>query len=230
MVLNAMPNSNSASVADLDPGSGAFFWPLDPGSGMGKKSVIRIIKKLGDEIRHPGWKKVGSGINIPDKKVGAHLMLMVLSAMPTSSELLSCRHEWWSWLLKRFAIFTPIISVADPGSSVFWPQDPGSQMSFFRIPDPQPIFLRAWWQFLGKKYRNSLSIGSKNCRYRYLFKNKIIFSFEKFVATKKGKTTNYFSPLLFCCCCCWTRDPISGIDKNQDPGSGINIADTQHCL
>jgi hypothetical protein len=26
------------------------------------------------------------------------------------------------------------------------------------------------------------------------------------------------------------RDPGSGMGKNQDPGSGINIPDPQHCL
>jgi hypothetical protein len=30
------------------------------------------------------------------------------------------------------------------------------------------------------------------------------------------------------CCCCWIRDPGSGKDKNQIPGSGINIPDPQH--
>ncbi len=29
----------------------------------------------------------------------------------------------------------------------FWPLDPGSGKGFFRIPDPKPIFLRAWGQF-----------------------------------------------------------------------------------
>jgi hypothetical protein len=29
------------------------------------------------------------------------------------------------------------------------------------------------------------------------FKNKIIYNFVKFVATKKGMTTNFFSPLSF---------------------------------
>jgi hypothetical protein len=37
----------------------------------------------------------------------------------------------------------------DPGSGAFL--TPGSG-----IPDPKPIFLRAWWQFLGKKYYNFL--------------------------------------------------------------------------
>jgi hypothetical protein len=86
------------SVADLDPGSGAFLTPVsgirDQGSGMGKKSrtgsgmnipdhisesletlfLVKIIKffygdpDLGSRIfltLDPGWKKFGSGINIP---------------------------------------------------------------------------------------------------------------------------------------------------------------------
>ncbi len=61
------------------------------------------------------------------------------------------------------------------------------------------------------------------------FMKKIIFSFVKFVATKKGMTTNFqivFHPsllLLF-----W--DPGSGMGKYQDPGFGINIPDSQHWL
>ncbi len=47
----------------------------------------------------------------------------------------------------------------------------------------------------------------------------------KFVATKKGITTHFFHPsLLFL-----FLDPGSGMGKNQDPGSGINIPDPQHC-
>jgi hypothetical protein len=46
-----------------------------------------------------------------------------------------------------------------------------------------------------------------------------------FVATKKDMTTNFFHPsllLLFV----WIRDPTSGMNKNQDPGTGINIPET----
>ncbi len=46
------------------------------------------------------------------------------------------------------------------------------------------------------------------------------------MATKKGMTTNFFNPsllLLF-------LDPGSGMGKNQDPESGINIPDPQHCF
>ncbi len=80
------------SVANLDPRSGAY-WPLDPGSRDGLKIRIRIqdeqpgscfqelrqfffglnteILWCGSRIRDgknsdPGWKKFGSGINIPD--------------------------------------------------------------------------------------------------------------------------------------------------------------------
>ncbi len=66
-----------------DSGSGTF---LSPGSGMGKKSGsvsgmndqnhisesletlfwVKILKNSLMRIRDPGWKKFGSGINIPD--------------------------------------------------------------------------------------------------------------------------------------------------------------------
>ena len=41
-------------------------------------------------------------------------------------------------------------------------------------------------------------------------------------------TTNFFSPLSFVGS--GIRDPGSGMGKNQDPGSGINIPDPQHCV
>jgi hypothetical protein len=66
------------------------------------------------------------------------------------------------------------------------------------------------------------------------FKAKIIYNFVKFVATLKGMTTNFFSPLSFVAVFgSGIRDPGSGMlgmGKNQDPGSGINIPDPQHWL
>jgi hypothetical protein len=50
------------------------------------------------------------------------------------------------------------------------------------------------------------------------------FYFVKFMAPKKGMTTNFFSP----CISLLVLDPGSGMGKNQDPGSGINIPDPQH--
>ncbi len=38
-------------------------------------------------------------------------------------------------------------------------------------------------------------------------------------------TTNFFHPSLLML----FLDPGSGMGKNQDPGSGINIPDPQHC-
>jgi hypothetical protein len=76
---------------------------------------------------------------------------------------------------------------------------------------------------LGKNFNNSWKIGPNF--FLPHIKNKIIFIFVKFVATKNGLTKKIFHPcllLLF-------LDPGSGMGKNQDPGSGINIPDPQHC-
>jgi hypothetical protein len=52
----------------------------------------------------------------------------------------------------------------------------------------------------------------------YLVINKIIKNFVKFMATEKGKATNFFPPLFV----------VSG-SGIRDLGSGINISDLQHC-
>jgi hypothetical protein len=49
--------------------------------------------------------------------------------------------------------------------------------------------------FLGKKFYNSLKFVPNF--FLQQFKNKIILNFVKFVATKKGMKTNFFSPLSF---------------------------------
>jgi hypothetical protein len=54
----------------------------------------------------------------------------------------------------------------------------------------------------------------------------------KFVATKKGLTKKFFSSLILSLVTVFgsgIRDPRSGMGKNQDPGSRINIPDPQHC-
>jgi hypothetical protein len=94
------------------------------------------------------------------------------------------------------------IRIWDPESGAFLTldPDPGSGIGFF--PDPgsrtrilNPYFLELSDKFLGKKFYNSF----KTCQKIFLqhFKNKIIFNFVKFVATKKGLTTNFFSTLSF---------------------------------
>jgi hypothetical protein len=82
---------------------------------------------------------------------------------------------------------------------------------------------------LGKNFNNSWKIGP----YFFLqhIKNKIIFSFVKFVATKNGLAKKNFSPLSFVAVFgSGIRDPGFGMGRNRDPGSGINIPDPQHCF
>jgi hypothetical protein len=67
--------------------------------------------------------------------------------------------------------------------------------------------------FWGKENFISQSIGDKN--FLYLFKNKIIFYFVKFMAANKGKTTNIY-PSLFV-----VDGPRIWDPKIQDPRSGI---------
>ncbi len=100
--------------------------------------------------------------------------------------------------------------ISDPGSRIW---DPG-----FRIPNP--YFLELIDKLLGKKFYNSLKTGPNF--FLHHLKNKIIFNFVKFVATKKGMTTNFFHPSLLLRF--WDpgsefRDPRSGMGKkNQDQG------------
>ncbi len=75
---------------------------------------------------------------------------------------------------------------------------------------------------LVKKFYNSLKISP--IFFLQQFKTEIICNFVKFVATLKVMTTNFFSPLSFVA----VLDPGSGMAKNQDPGSGINIPDPQY--
>jgi hypothetical protein len=75
---------------------------------------------------------------------------------------------------------------------------------------------------LGKKFYNSLKTG-QNFLLQHI-KNKGIFNFMTFVATKKGMTTNFFSSLSFVDVFGFRiRAPRSGIRnpgwvENQDSG------------
>jgi hypothetical protein len=54
-------------------------------------------------------------------------------------------------------------------------------------------------------------------------KNRIIFNFVKFVATKIGLTINFFTPLF--CCCFWIRDPewVKIRIRDKHPGSATLV-------
>ncbi len=103
----------------------------------------------------------------------------------------------------------------------FWPLDPGSRI-------PNPYFWELSDNFLGKKFYNSLKIGPNF--FLQHFKNKIVQFCEIYYFKKKVSQQIFFHPclsLLF-----WDPgseiwDPGSGMGKNQDPGSGINIPDPQ---
>ncbi len=115
-------------------------------------------------------------------------------------------------------------SVADPGSGAFLTPGSGIRNRFFpdprsRIPKPYTGIWELGDNFLVKKFYNSLIIGPNF--FLQHFKNKIIYNFVKFVATKKGMTTNFFSPLPFV--------PIFG-SEIKDPGSGKNIPDPQQLV
>jgi hypothetical protein len=77
---------------------------------------------------------------------------------------------------------------------------------------------------LGKKFYNSLKTGP-NFFLRH-FKNKIIFNFVKLVATKKGMTTNFFSPLPFV----EVLNPGSWMGKKSGSGIRDKHLDTAYFL
>jgi hypothetical protein len=80
-----------------------------------------------------------------------------------------------------------------------------------------PYFWELGDKFLGKKFYNSMKTGPNF--FLLHFKNKIIFNFVKFVATKKDMAKFIFHPSLLL----RFLDPGSEIGdpewvKNQDPG------------
>jgi hypothetical protein len=86
----------------------------------------------------------------------------------------------------------------DPGSGAFLTPGPGSGIRnrfFSRSRIPTPYFLKLSEKFLGKRFYNSLKTGQF---FSSAFKKKkIIYNFVKFVATKKGLTKIFFSPVSF---------------------------------
>ncbi len=101
--------------------------------------------------------------------------------------------------------------------------DPGFGILKRCFPDlgswiPNPIFL-SFESLMTFWVKSSIIL----CKliFRLQFKNKIVFNFVIFVATKMVGQQIVFTPLY--CYCFWIRDPNprSGINKIQDPGFGI---------
>ncbi len=99
------------------------------------------------------------------------------------------------------------IRIRDPGSGGF-----GIRNRFFPDPGSQTHILESLVTIFWVK--SSVILRKLAQIFFQHFKNKIIFSFVKFVATRKGMTTNYFSPLSFDVVF-WIRDLGSEI---RDPG------------
>ncbi len=95
------------------------------------------------------------------------------------------------------------------------------------IMNPNPYFLELSDKFLGKKFFNSLKTGPNF--FLHHFKNKF-FQFCDIFGYKKGMTSNFFSPPLSFIEVFGSGIRDLGWVKNQDPGSGINIPDSQHCI
>ncbi len=97
--------------------------------------------------------------------------------------------EKQSLLTREHSLPQPVLRIRDvyPGSRILIFIHPGSRI-------PNPNFRELSDKFLGKKFYNSLTT-DPNFYLQHL-KNRIIFNFMKFVATKKDMTTNFFHPSL----------------------------------
>ena len=111
-----------------------------------------------------------------------------------------------------------LIRIRDLGSGAFLTPGSGIRDRFFPDPGSQThIFKSLVTICLGKKFYNSLKIGPNF--FLQHFKNKIFQFCEIYGSTKKGMTTNFFSPMSFIAVFeSGIRDPGSGMGKNQDPG------------
>ncbi len=114
-----------------------------------------------------------------------------------------------------------------PGSGIDFFPDPGSRIPDLRSRIPNPYFLELSDKFLCKKFYNSLKTGPNFLQH---LKKKIIFNFVKFVATKKGLITNFFTPLF--CCCFWIRDPewVKIRIRDKHPGSATLLSTVSRYL
>jgi hypothetical protein len=117
-----------------------------------------------------------------------------------------------------------VLRIWDTGSGAFL--IPGSGIGFFQISepgspilDPQPIFLELSDNFSGKKYYTVILCQLAGIFFLHKFKNKIIYIFVKFVATKKGRHLMFPSPLFVAVVGCGMGDLI------RDPGSKIWVWD-----
>ncbi len=80
---------------------------------------------------------------IPAQETGSQSSARAVLACPARRFRRSLRQGTFILLTKLGPV--AVLRIQNP--VLFWPL--GSRMGFIRIPDPQPIFLRAWGQFFG---------------------------------------------------------------------------------
>ncbi len=98
-------------------------------------------------------------------------------SIPGRGKLNACPLPGGQLTSTHYSQYKSVLRIEDPVP--FWPLDPGSGIGFFRILDPNPIFLRTYWQFWLK---SSIILRKLNF-FLQQFKTEIICNFVKFVAT-----------------------------------------------
>jgi hypothetical protein len=97
--------------------------------------------------------------------------------------------------------------------------DPGSQTHIFES------LVTIFW------LKSSVILGKFAQIFSSAFQKRNSFQFCEICGYRKRYDKKFFfTACPFFCCCFWIRDPGSGMGKSQDPGSGINIPDPQHCV
>ncbi len=151
--------------------------------------------------------------------------LILVSCLFLSVPLLQVEYNWTGLNVKLLAGCS--VADPDPGYGTFLTPGSGILNRFF--PDlesriPNPYFWELSDNFLGKKFYNSLKTGPNFFLQHFKTTMGNFSILWNFWLHKKVWQEIYFRPsllLLF-------LDPGSGMGKNQDPGSGINIPDPQH--
>ncbi len=108
----------------------------------------------------------------------------------------------------------------DPGSGAFLTPRSRIRNRFFPDPGSQTLIFESLVKFVWVKSSIILWKLAQNFFFRIKQKNFSSILWNMWLQ-KKGMTKIFFTPLF--CCCFWIQDPRSGMGKNQDPGSVINI-------
>jgi hypothetical protein len=136
-------------------------------------------------------------------------------------------------LLKVVYVY-PVLRIRIREPVPFWPLDPGSGIGYFldlwsRIPNPH------FWELNDNFWVKNSIILWKLTQIFFFSTSKLTLCtiLSSLWLLKKVWHQIFFRPsvlLLFLDPISGIQDPGSGMGKNQDPGSGINISNLQHCV